>query len=69
MYQLTIQLHPRSGTDLTSLPMILTAFAAAFLGSLVAPILTSGLVRMLNTDEFKVPDIELPRIIRNGGTV
>ena len=56
--------HPRQGvSSLTSLPMILTAFAAAFLGSLVAPFLTSGVLRMMGTDEFKVPSIELPRIM------
>merc|ERR1712014_258015 len=52
----------QSLTNLSSLPMILTAFAAAFLGSLVAPLLTSGVMQMMGTDEFRVPGIELPRI-------
>merc|ERR1712123_172685 len=52
----------RSETSLASLSVVFTAFAAAFLGSLVAPLLTSGLNRMIGTVEFTVPDIELPRI-------
>ena len=56
----------QSVTSLTSIPMIATAFFAAFLGSLVAPLLTSGVMQMIGTDEFRVPDIELPRIVESG---
>ena len=52
----------QSFSGLDSLPMILTAFAAAFLGSLVAPLLTSGILQMVGTDEFRVPDLQLPRV-------
>ena len=60
--------HLRSETSLASLSVVFTAFVAAFLGSLVAPLLTSGLNRMIGTVELTVPDIELPRI-GEGGTV
>eukprot|EP00090_Calanus_glacialis_P006418 TRINITY_DN15003_c0_g1_i1.p1 TRINITY_DN15003_c0_g1~~TRINITY_DN15003_c0_g1_i1.p1 ORF type:complete len:168 (-),score=32.17 TRINITY_DN15003_c0_g1_i1:69-572(-) len=56
----------QSVTSLASMPMILTAFAAAFLGSLVAPFFTSGVMQMIGTDEFRVPDIQLPRIKESG---
>ena len=43
------------GLDFQSLPVIFTAFAAAFLGSLVAPLLSDGLTRILSVDEVQIP--------------
>ena len=41
--------------DFQSVPVLLTAFAAAFLGSLIAPILTGGVSRILSVDEVQLP--------------
>merc|ERR1712037_587904 len=40
--------------DFQSVPVIFTAFAAAFLGSLIAPLLSDGVTRMLNVDEVQL---------------
>ena len=34
-----------------------TAFAAAFLGSLIAPLLTDSVTRMLRVDEVQLPNL------------
>ena len=43
--------------DFQSVPVIFTAFAAAFLGSLIAPILSGGVNRMLSVDEIQLPGL------------
>jgi len=46
-----------NGYDFTSIPVLVTAFAAAFLGSLVAPLLGGGVNNMLRVDEVQLPGI------------
>ena len=59
-------MNRQSVSSLASMPMILTAFAAAFLGSLVAPLLASGVMQIIGTDEFRGPNIVL---IEESGSV
>lgn len=50
--------------DFKSVPVIITAFAAAFLGSLIAPLLSDGVTRMLNVDEVQLPNLPGTQRIR-----
>ena len=46
--------------------MLLTAFAAAFLGSVLAPLLSGPVNTLLDVDEVRVPgvgNIEVPRLL------
>ena len=54
------------GYDYTSLPVLITAFAAAFLGSVLAPLLSGPVNTLLDVDEVRVPgvgNIEVPRLL------
>jgi len=58
------------GYDFTSLPVLMTAFAAAFLGTVIAPFLSGGVSSLLQVDEVQLPGLgkenlrmEVPRLI------
>ena len=43
--------------------MAITAFLAALLGGIMAPVVSDGMRALM---EFELPEIELPRIKKNG---
>jgi len=46
-----------------TIPMAITAFLAALLGGIMAPVVSDGMRALM---EFELPEIELPRIKKNG---
>ena len=52
--------------DFTSLPVLLTVFAATILGSMIAPLLTFPVTSLRDIDEVQLPGLgtfEVPRLL------